>query len=61
MLTKDQKRYKAAYKRFMHENKDDEISNMFNKKKLPVFFGSNKFTDWVKETFYSDSHSLQSA
>ncbi len=59
MLTKDPKRYNAAYKRFMHEKKDDEISDIFNKKKLPVFVGSQNFTDWVKETFYSEKQNNQ--
>ena len=54
MLTKDPRQYNAAYKKFMHETEDDEINDLFNKKKLPAFLGNQNFTDWVKETFYTE-------
>ena len=53
MLSQHPGRCVAEYKQFMHDDTDDELTDIFEKKKMPAFLGGQDFIAWVKDTFYS--------
>ena len=54
MLTKEPDRYVTEYRKFMHEKAEEEISSIFENKKLPAILGSLNFIEWVKKSFYPE-------
>jgi putative transposase len=52
LLSKDLKDSRRVYKEFMAKEGKEEISLLFEKKKLPSILGSKSFVSWVKERFF---------
>lgn len=52
LLTKDRKYSRRAYREFMAEEGKEEISLIFQKKKLPSILGNEDFVYWVKNRFF---------
>ncbi len=53
MLSSDDGRSRKAYRQFLDKEDSEEISQIYEKKKLPVVLGRVEFIDWVKNTFYA--------
>ncbi|MDA3897216.1 MAG: transposase [Desulfobacteraceae bacterium] len=52
MLTGEKKRWVSEYKRFARQDSDEEIADIFDKKRLPVSVGPAEFIDWVKGKYF---------
>jgi REP element-mobilizing transposase RayT len=52
LLVKDRKEGRRAYKEYMAEDEREEISLIFQKKKLPSILGKEDFVYWVKNRFF---------
>jgi len=54
MLATDTRKRFKAYRQFIEQEDSEEICQVFDKKKLPSILGSDKFVDWVKNSFFED-------
>lgn len=54
MLTEDASQRLRSYKTFMALKDSEEMTNIFDKVKLPLILGREDFVDWVKATFFTD-------
>ncbi|MCK4795461.1 MAG: transposase [Desulfobacteraceae bacterium] len=54
MLTGEPDKGFEAYCEFVVQEDSEEISRLFDKKKLPAILGREKFVNWVKITFFED-------
>lgn len=54
MLTEDASKQLRTYKKFVALKDSAEITNIFDRVKLPVILGRDDFVDWVKTTFFTD-------
>jgi len=52
LFTKDLKKSRREYRKFMGEDEGEEISQIFQKKKLPSILGKEDFVYWVKNRFF---------
>lgn len=53
MLSRSKDKRKSAYRTFVSKEDSDEMIAVCNGKQLPAILGSNRFIQWVKETFSS--------
>lgn len=53
LATEPRKRL-GAYREFIIQDDSEEISRIFDKKKLPGILGKDEFVEWVKSTFFED-------
>jgi putative transposase len=53
MLSGTKEERLRAYRRFISLKDEEEIIEIFGKKKWPSVFGSRDFVHWIKEKFYS--------
>jgi len=57
ILIKDKRQQCRVYTQFMAKENSEEISLIFERKKLPSVLGSERFIDWVKDRyFHQKSH-----
>ena len=54
MLSSDYEESCKAYRQFIAKEDPEEISSIYEKKKLPAILGRVEFIDWVKNTFYAE-------
>ena len=52
LFTKDLKESRREYRKFMGEDDGEEISQIFQKKKLPSILGKEEFLYWVKNRYF---------
>jgi REP element-mobilizing transposase RayT len=52
LFAEDRKASRRAYKKYMAEDEGEEISLIFQKKKLPFILGKEDFVYWVKNRFF---------
>lgn len=52
MLTEDKRQQRRLYKQFVAMDNSEEITEIFERKKLPSILGSERFIDWVKDRFF---------
>ena len=52
LFAEDLKESRREYKKFMGENEGEEISQIYQKKKLPSILGKEDFVYWVKNRFF---------
>ena len=52
LFGKDLKERRREYKKFMGEDEGEEISRIFQKRKLPSVLGKDDFVYWVKNRFF---------
>jgi len=51
MLTTKKTRQLQAYQKFMAQDESQELLDLFEEKKRPIFLGSKDFVAWVKGTW----------
>lgn len=54
MLSSDYEKSCKAYQQFIAKEDSAEISEIYEKKKLPAILGHVEFIDWVKNTFFTE-------
>ena len=54
MLSESPRQQHRLYSEFVAQEDFEEISRVFEKKKLPAIFGSDEFVDWLKGHFYGE-------
>lgn len=54
MFNSDEGRSRKVYRQFIAKADSEEISTIYERKKLPVILGQVEFIDWVKNTFYTE-------
>jgi len=59
MLTPHKNQQIRKYKQFMTEDISEEINQVFDKKYLPSMLGSEKFIQWVKNTFFRQKRHME--
>ncbi|MCD6581014.1 MAG: transposase [Desulfuromusa sp.] len=59
MFSSDFKKSHRAYQQFIIKEDSEEISQIYEKKKLPAVLGRVEFIDWVKNTFYTEKSHKQ--
>ncbi len=59
MLTTNKKRQLQAYGKFMAQDESQELLDLFEKKKWPIFLGGKDFVSWVKDTFFQKKKDRQ--
>lgn len=52
LFTRDLKESRREYRKFMGEDEGEEISQIFQKKRLPSILGKEEFVCWVKTRFF---------
>ena len=52
MLTRDKRQQRRLYKQFVAMDTSEEITEIFERKKLPSVLGTERFMDWVKDRFF---------
>jgi putative transposase len=52
LFTKDLKGSRREYRKFMGEDEGEEISRVFQKKRLPSILGKEDFVYWVKNRYF---------
>jgi REP-associated tyrosine transposase len=52
MLSKDKRQQRRLYREFVVQEDSAEISQVFEKKKLPSILGSEGFIDWIRSEFF---------
>jgi REP element-mobilizing transposase RayT len=52
LFTKDLKESRREYRKFMREDEGEEVSQIFQRKKLPSILGKEDFVYWVKNRFF---------
>ena len=52
MLTGDKRQRRRLYKQFVEMDNSEEITEIFERKKLPSVLGSERFMDWVEDRFF---------
>lgn len=52
MFSKDKTQWRSLYRQFVEMEDSEEISRIFERKKLPSVLGSEQFINWVKGKFY---------
>lgn len=53
MLSRRREDWLRAYRQFVASEDDEQIIEIFERKKWPSFLGADRFVRWVKETYYS--------
>ncbi len=56
LFSKTKGRSITQYKHFVSKQSPEEISKIFESKKLPAMLGDDHFIDWVKEKFFDDKY-----
>jgi REP element-mobilizing transposase RayT len=54
MLAMDEEKRLAAYEQFIRQEDSDEITGIFDRKKLPSILGTDSFIDQIKNRFFAD-------
>ena len=54
MFAEDKKLQRRRYEHFVAQDDSEEITSLFQKKKLPSIVGPKEFTEWMKEQFFSE-------
>jgi hypothetical protein len=52
MLTEHKRQQRRFYKQFVAMDNSEEITEIFERKKLPSVLGSERFMDWVRDRFF---------
>lgn len=52
MLSKDRRKTRKIYRQFVNLEDSAEISQIFERKKLPSLLGSDSFINWIRDKFY---------
>ncbi len=52
MLSEDKRQQRRLYREFAAQEDSAEISQVFEKKKLPSILGSEGFIDWIRSEFF---------
>ena len=53
MLSDQANQQRKTYRHFISQDDSAELTELFSKKRLPSILGTEKFTDWVRNTFLS--------
>ncbi len=54
MLTDNKKQWRRSYKQFISMEDTEEISRIFERGKMPLFLGRERFIKWVKDRFFHE-------
>ncbi len=59
MLSSNYEKNLDAYQQFIAKEDSEEISTIYEKKKLPAILGHVEFIDWAKNTFFTEKRHKQ--
>jgi hypothetical protein len=59
LFTKDLKRRRREYRKFMGEDDGEDMSRVFQKKRLPSILGREDFVYWVKNRYFERKRHIE--